>query len=74
MMEISQINMINREKKTGRPEISIEKQLLSVLWEEAEKKKVQKKIVQIELVSQAFLDFYYSYNNMKVFYIFTKFE
>jgi len=32
MIEISQNNMISGEKKTGRPEIPNEKQLLSVLW------------------------------------------
>lgn len=32
MIEVSQNNMNNIEKKTGRPEIPIEKQLLSVLW------------------------------------------
>ncbi|XP_016665078.1 putative nuclease HARBI1 [Acyrthosiphon pisum] len=32
MIEISQNNMTNKEKKTGRPEIPIVKQLLSVLW------------------------------------------
>jgi len=32
MIEISQNNTTDRAKKTGRPEIPIEKQLLSVLW------------------------------------------
>lgn len=32
MIEISQNKINNGEKKTGRPEIPIEKQLLSVLW------------------------------------------
>jgi len=32
MIEISQNNVISGEKKTGRPEIPIEKQLLSVLY------------------------------------------